>query len=77
MLTLYRRGWGWLPTRIFFRPAKSLKSATKWLQLIVGSSFVVILSKKKKKKPNKQKQKQNKTKQKTPYLRWGSLDCKI
>ena len=32
------------PLRIFFQAAKTLVSATKWLQLIVGSSFAVILA---------------------------------
>ena len=31
----------------FFRPTKTIVSATKWLQLIVGSSFEVIFAEKK------------------------------
>ena len=32
------------PLRIIFRPAKTLKFTIKWVQLIVGSSFPVILA---------------------------------
>ena len=39
---------GWLPPpfRITFRPAKTLNFTIKWVQLIVGSSFPVILAQK-------------------------------
>ena len=38
-LIVYRRGF------FSFRPAKTFVSTTKWLQLIAGSSFAVILVK--------------------------------
>ena len=44
-LTLvYRRGVVTTPLRIIFRPAKTLNFTIKWVQLIVGSSFPVILA---------------------------------
>ena len=45
MLTLvYQRGWLPPPLRIIFQPAKTLNFTIKWVQLIVGSSFPVILA---------------------------------
>ena len=45
-LTLvYRRG-VITPLRFIFRPAKTLDFTIKWVQLIVGSSFLVILAQK-------------------------------
>ena len=41
---VYRRGGGAPPIRIIFRPAKTLNFTIKWVQLIVGSSFPVILA---------------------------------
>ena len=40
-------GGGYHPLEDFFQATKTLFSATEWLQLIVGSSFVVILAEKK------------------------------
>ena len=34
------------PLRIIFQPAKTLNFTIKWVQLIVGSSFPVILAQK-------------------------------
>ena len=46
-LTLvYRRGVVTTPLRIIFRPAKTLNVTIKWVQLIVGSTFPVILAQK-------------------------------
>ena len=39
--------WGWLQPLHFFRPAETLVSATKWLHLIAGTSFAIILPRKK------------------------------
>ena len=48
LLTLiYRRGVVTTPLRFIFRPAKTLNFTIKWVQLIVGSSFLVTLAKKK------------------------------
>ena len=45
ILTLvYRRGVVATPLRIIFRSAKTLKFTIKWVQLIVGSSFPVMLA---------------------------------
>ena len=45
MLTLvYRRGVVTTPLRIIFQPPKTLNFTIKWVQLIVGSSFPVILA---------------------------------
>ena len=41
----------------FFRPAETLVSATKWLQLIVGPSFAVILAHTKEKKKERKRKK--------------------
>ena len=38
---------GCTPLKIIFRPAKTLNFTIKWVQLIVGSSFPVILAQKK------------------------------
>ena len=43
---IYWRGGGYHPLEDSFQATKMLVSATNWLQLIVGSSFVVILAKK-------------------------------
>ena len=46
-LTLvYRKGVTPLPLRIIFWPAKTLNFTIKWVQLIVESSFPVILAQK-------------------------------
>ena len=44
---LPKGGWLPLPLRIIFRPAKTLNFTIKWVQLIMGSSFPVILAQKK------------------------------
>ena len=38
------KGGGYHPLRIISRPAKTLNFTIKWVQLIVGSSFPVILA---------------------------------
>ena len=43
---LPKEGDSYHPLEDFFQAAKTLGSATKWLQLIVGSSFVAILARK-------------------------------
>ena len=41
---LPKRGWLPPPLRTIFQPAKTLNFTIKWVQLIVGSSFPVILA---------------------------------
>ena len=43
---VYQRGVVTTPLRIIFQPAKTLNFTIKWAQLIVGSSFPVILAQK-------------------------------
>ena len=40
-----QKSWS-VPLRIIFRPTKMLNFTIKWVQLIVGSSFPVILAQK-------------------------------
>ena len=44
-MDLYHRLPEYHPLKDFFRPAKTLVCASKWLQLIVESPFAVILVK--------------------------------